>query len=239
MFSSYDKLKIKGFTKIDFKSEFVSSDFYEIDSEVDPENLQMDVSKAKDPGGAIVRTGIMVSKSGLNPLYTEILNNQILEKYPENIYASRYQQLIQKKLLSDSIESKKWAIPKVKWKTLKCPHCTSKIPFSWLSQENRRRIDNKDLDNLEIKCPTIETFNKLVLTEEINPKYFAQMQMQMLATNAEKTHFYNYVIHNGKEIDYTIEVPRCEETISLLKERIEYATELKNEYYNTLVKRLG
>ncbi len=77
MFSSYDKLKIKGFTKIDFKSEFVKSDFYEIDSEVDPENLQMDVSKAKDPGGAIVRTGIFVSKSGLNPLYTEILNNQI------------------------------------------------------------------------------------------------------------------------------------------------------------------
>lgn len=77
MFSSYEKLKIKGFTKIDFKSEFVSSDFYEIDSEVDPENLQMDVSKAKDPGGAIVRTGIMVSKSGLYPLYTEILNNQI------------------------------------------------------------------------------------------------------------------------------------------------------------------
>ena len=41
-------------------------------------------------------------------------------------------------------------------------------------------------DNLEIKCPTIETFNKLVLTEEINPKYFAQMQMQMLATNASQ-----------------------------------------------------
>lgn len=77
MYSTYDKLKIKGFTKIDFKSEFVSSDFYEIDSEVDPENLQMDVSKAKDPGGAVVRTGIFVSKSGLNPIYTEILNNQI------------------------------------------------------------------------------------------------------------------------------------------------------------------
>jgi hypothetical protein len=77
MFSTYDKLKIKGFTKIDFKSEFVRSDFYEIDSEVDPENLQMNVSKAKDPGGAVVRTGIFVSKSGLNPIYTEILNNQI------------------------------------------------------------------------------------------------------------------------------------------------------------------
>ena len=87
----------------------------------------------------------------------EILNNQILEKYPENIYASRYQQLIQKKLLSDSIEWKKWPIPKIKSKTLKCPHCTSKIPFSWLTQENRRRIENKDLDNLEIKCPYCHT----------------------------------------------------------------------------------
>ena len=77
MYSTYDKLKIKGFTKIDFKSEFVNSDYYEIDSEVDPENLQMDVSSAKDPGGMKVRTGIFVSKSGLRPLYTEILNNQI------------------------------------------------------------------------------------------------------------------------------------------------------------------
>lgn len=77
MYSTYDKLKIKGFTKIDFQSEFVRSDFYEIDSEVDPENLEMDVSKAKDPGGAVVRTGIFVSKSGLYPIYTEILNNQI------------------------------------------------------------------------------------------------------------------------------------------------------------------
>jgi len=77
MYSTYEKLKIKGFTKIDFKSEFVNSDFYEIDSEVDPENLQMDVSKAKDPGGALVRTGVFISKSGLRPIYTEILNNQI------------------------------------------------------------------------------------------------------------------------------------------------------------------
>lgn len=76
MFSSYDKLKIKGFTKIDFKSEFVNSNFYKIDSEVDPENLKMDISNAKDPGGIPVKTSIMISKSGLQPLYTEILNNQ-------------------------------------------------------------------------------------------------------------------------------------------------------------------
>lgn len=77
MFSSYEKLKIKGFTKIDFRSPFITSNFYEIDSEVNPESLEMDVSKAKDPSGALVRTGIFVSKGGINPIYTEILNNQI------------------------------------------------------------------------------------------------------------------------------------------------------------------
>ena len=77
MYSTYDKLKIKGFTKIDFQSEFVNSDFYEIDSEVDPDNLQMDISKVKDPGGVVLRTGIFINKSGLNPIYTGILNNQI------------------------------------------------------------------------------------------------------------------------------------------------------------------
>ena len=89
-------------------------------------------------------------------------------------------------------------------------------------------------ENLEIKCPTIETFNKLVLTGEINPKYFAQMQMQMLSTGASATHFFNYVVHNDVEYHYTILVERCEETISELKERIDYATEIKMQYFKTL-----
>ena len=93
-------------------------------------------------------------------------------------------------------------------------------------------------DNIEIKCPKIETFNKLVLTDEIDSKYFAQMQMQMLATNAQKTHFFNYVIHNGVEYSYRIEVLRCEETISLLQERIKYAAEIKNEFLKTLNNKL-
>ena len=93
-------------------------------------------------------------------------------------------------------------------------------------------------DNIEIKCPKIETFNKLVLTDEIDSKYFAQMQMQMLATGAKKTHFFNYVIHNGFEFSYRIEVPRCEETISLLQERIKYAAEIKNEFLKILNNKL-
>jgi len=89
-------------------------------------------------------------------------------------------------------------------------------------------------ENLEIKCPTIETFNKLVLTGEINSKYFAQMQMQMLSTNTEVTHFFNYVLHNDVEYYHTILVYRCEDTINELKERIAYATEIKLGFLETL-----
>ncbi len=99
----------------------------------------------------------------------EILNNQILEKYPENVYASRYEQLIQKNIQSELSAEKKWPIPKVKSKALKCPHCTSKIPYSWLTQENRKRIDNKDLDNLEIKCPYCHT--KFILQNAKSSSY--------------------------------------------------------------------
>jgi exodeoxyribonuclease (lambda-induced) len=91
---------------------------------------------------------------------------------------------------------------------------------------------------LEIKCPTIETFNKLVLTGEINPKYFAQMQMQMLSTGTEVCHFFNYVVHNEVEYHHTILIERCEDTIAELKERIDYATEIKIEYLKTLQKKL-
>ena len=116
-----------------------------------------------------------------------------------------------------------------------------KMPFVRYNEHSGASPDGQvsNGDNLEIKCPTIETFTRLVLTSEINPKYFAQMQMQMLCTGAELTHFYNYVIHNGQEFSHTIEVPRCEETISLLKERIDYATKIKLDYYNLLVQKLS
>jgi len=91
---------------------------------------------------------------------------------------------------------------------------------------------------LEIKCPTLKTFNELVITNEINTKYYAQMQMQMLCTNRSKAYFHNYVIHNGSEISYTIEVERDELMISELKERINYAAELKLQYFETLKNRL-
>jgi putative phage-type endonuclease len=42
---------------------------------------------------------------------------------------------------------------------------------------------------LEIKCPKSTTFFKLVATNEIDAKYYAQMQMQMLCTNRKKRIF--------------------------------------------------
>lgn len=53
---------------------------------------------------------------------------------------------------------------------------------------------------LEIKCPKSTTFFKLVATNEIDQKYYAQMQMQMLCTDAIKGYFFNYLIHEEKNI---------------------------------------
>lgn len=85
-------------------------------------------------------------------------------------------------------------------------------------------------DILEIKCPKSTTFFKLVADEEVDKKYFYQMQMQMLSTGGKKAHFFNYLIHEGKEFHHEIIVPRCEKTIELMKERIEEATKIKLEY---------
>ena len=87
---------------------------------------------------------------------------------------------------------------------------------------------------LEIKCPTRKTFFKLKLTNEIDSKYFAQMQMQMLSTNRNKAHFFNYLIIDGEEHTHEIIVYRCETTIEKIKSRIEEAVSIKNEFIEKL-----
>ncbi len=87
---------------------------------------------------------------------------------------------------------------------------------------------------LEIKCPTRKTFFKLKLTNEIDSKYFAQMQMQMLSTGREKGYFFNYIIIDGVEHTHEIEVERCEVTIEKIKTRLIEAIEIKNKFINKL-----
>jgi putative phage-type endonuclease len=83
---------------------------------------------------------------------------------------------------------------------------------------------------LEIKCPKSTTFFKLVATGEIDPKYIAQMQMQMLCTGTDKAYFFNYLIHDGVEYHHEIIVDRDEAMIEKIKERLAEAITIKGEY---------
>ena len=89
---------------------------------------------------------------------------------------------------------------------------------------------------LEIKCPKASTFFKLVATNDIDPKYYYQMQMQMMATGREKAYFFNYIIIDGVEFHHTIEIDRDDSVIELMKERIEEATTIKLEYIEKINK---
>ena len=87
---------------------------------------------------------------------------------------------------------------------------------------------------LEIKCPKSSTFFKLVATNEIDAKYYAQMQMQMMSTNRNKAYFFNYLIHEGTEYYHEIIVERDEVMIEKIKERLKEVIEIKNEFINKL-----
>lgn len=112
----------------------------------------------------------------------------------------------------------------------------NKCNFFKLSDHSGSSPDGLVSDNavLEIKCPKSTTFFELVATEEVDKKYFFQMQHQMMTTGKEKAYFFNYLVHEGNEFWHEIVVERCEKTISIMKERIEEATEIKKDYINKI-----
>ena len=77
IYSSLEDIKIKGYTKVDFKNNYVKSDFFQVDGKVDPDNLGLTMEGVKDPNEQPIRTGIFVNKAGIDPIYTNILNNKI------------------------------------------------------------------------------------------------------------------------------------------------------------------
>lgn len=83
---------------------------------------------------------------------------------------------------------------------------------------------------LEIKCPKAGTFFKLVATNEIDTKYYLQMQKQMLSTKRNKGYFFNYIIIDGVEYWHIIKVDRDEEIITKMLSRIAEAVEIKKEF---------
>ena len=88
---------------------------------------------------------------------------------------------------------------------------------------------------LEIKCPRPNKFFKLVKDNQIDKVYLSQMQMQMLCTNSQRAHFFNYIIFNGIEMWHEIIVERDEKIIELIRQRLEEAIMLKHEFTQYLI----
>lgn len=76
----------------------------------------------------------------------------------------------------------------------------------------------------EIKCPKPANFFKVVSENYIDPKYYDQIQMEMLSTGSEICYYFVYMIHEAEEYHHLIEVPRDDARIDLIKNRILLAT---------------
>jgi len=91
---------------------------------------------------------------------------------------------------------------------------------------------------IEIKCPLINTFSKVLAGNYVDSKYMYQMQHQMLCTGREKCYYLNYIIYNGKEYGYVIEVERDEAIIAEIIKRIDEAEVLISKYEEQIKKKL-
>lgn len=86
-----------------------------------------------------------------------------------------------------------------------------------------------DTSILEIKCPQRAKFFKYVANgiDEMDPEYYAQVQLQMEATERSKCYFMNYIIDKGVEMWHFIEINRDDEFIKFMLSRIGLATTYK------------
>jgi putative phage-type endonuclease len=85
---------------------------------------------------------------------------------------------------------------------------------------------------LEIKCPRPEKFFRLIAEGEsaIDKGYIHQMQMQMMCTNSERAHFFNYIEYNAVPMWHEIIIQRDEQVIELIKQRIDEAAIIRDEF---------
>ena len=60
------------------------------------------------------------------------------------------------------------------------------------------------------------------------------MQMQMLVTNTEKCYFFNYLVEDATEMWHELVIERDENTINLIKQRIDFAENIKQDYVKLL-----
>lgn len=90
---------------------------------------------------------------------------------------------------------------------------------------------------IEIKCPKAKTFFEVVRTNNIDATYYDQMQMEMLSAGRSKAYYFNYFIDlNGVEYWHLIVVPRDEQRINFIKQRMLEARDIALMYKMQLEK---
>lgn len=105
-------------------------------------------------------------------------------------------------------------------------------------------LDNEIISGIEVKCPRRHNFFNIVTKglDAVSKEHFAQMQMQMLATDTKTWNYFNYYVceNTNQELGHNILINRCEETISKIKMRLPIAWEYKQQYIskikNSLIK---
>jgi putative phage-type endonuclease len=112
----------------------------------------------------------------------------------------------------------------------------NKIGFAEYNKHIGASPDGKASNNynVETKCPNVGNYFKYVLTGEIDPKHYAQMQHQMMCTNTDATYYVNYCIHNAKEYCTIKVVNRDEKMIELIKTRCDLVIDSKLKYIDIL-----
>lgn len=95
-----------------------------------------------------------------------------------------------------------------------------------------------DNGGLEIKAPKRNKFLRLAYANsvsEIEQGHIDQMQHQMWVCGTEKTYYYNAYIHNGIFLGHKIVVPRMQDRIDLISERINQAIPIRDMYVEKLL----
>lgn len=172
----------------------------------------------------------------------ESIDNFAFEKAVEEIYGIKEEDLFLSKDLQRGTDLEPMAFNLVKklkgFEFLSVKESTF-IPY----KENAGASPDgyiSDNTNLEIKCPRRNKFFKIIANglSEISPQYNAQMQMQMLCSETDKTCFFNYYIENGIEYWHELTVERDEGLISLIKERIDIASDIKQKFIEKINKNI-
>lgn len=93
---------------------------------------------------------------------------------------------------------------------------------------------------LEIKCPKHLKYFKLVAngSSEIDFKYLAQMNMQMVATKTKECSFLNYLVFNNEEYSHEILIKKDEALCELMDKRIKEAVKVRDEYVKIILDKI-